>query len=196
MWGLVVGGLIVWGARVVRIPKEVRGDSGVRISHFPYSVLPPPVLFCPFVSRLPPFIVFLPLSCKSRCLTSYSNREGVLWPSVRNKKLCCKSNHSALSSAIIEAAFLRHKFTPRGKIFSVLWTTVVRSELPGRSSMDGFFPTTQKYRDRSEWSRTCLVPRRLSFDENVCAKEGGKVVFDLTTFDLTRFVVLTENFDS
>ena len=144
MWKLVVGGLIVWGARVVRIPKEVRGDSGVRISHFPYSVLPPPVLFCPFVSRLPPFIVFLPLSCKSRCLTSYSNREGVLWPSVRNKKLCCKSNHSALSSAIIEAAFLRHKFTPRGKIFSVLWTTVVRSELPGRSSMDGFFPTTPK----------------------------------------------------
>ena len=144
MWGLVVGGLIVWGARVVRIPKEVRGDRGVRIYHFPYSVLPPPVLFCPFVSRLPPFIVFLPLSCKSRCLTSYSNREGVLWPSVRNKKLCYKSNHSALSSVIIEAAFLRHKFTPSGKIFSVLWTTVVRSALPGRSSMDGFFPTTSK----------------------------------------------------
>ena len=44
--------------------------------------------------------------------------------------MCCKSNHSSLSRAIIEAAFLRHKFTPRGKIFSVLWTTVVRSELP------------------------------------------------------------------
>ena len=34
---------------------------------------------------------------------------------------------------------------PRSKIFSVLWTTVVRSEEdPGRSSMDGFFPTTPK----------------------------------------------------
>ena len=35
--------------------------------------LPPPVPFCPFVSRLPPFIVFLPLSCKWRCLTPYSD---------------------------------------------------------------------------------------------------------------------------
>ena len=35
--------------------------------------LPPPVRFCPFVSRLPPFIVFLPLSCKWRCLTPYSD---------------------------------------------------------------------------------------------------------------------------
>ena len=46
---------------------------GVTISRFPYPVLPPPVRFCPFVSRLPPFIVFLPLSCKSRCLTPYSD---------------------------------------------------------------------------------------------------------------------------
>ena len=45
-----------------------------------------------------------------------------------SKKMRCKSNHSSLSRVIIEAAFLRHKFTPRGK--SVLWTTVVRSELP------------------------------------------------------------------
>ena len=90
---------------------------GVTISRFPYPVLPPPVRFCPFVSRLPPFIVFLPLSCNSRCLTPYSesNREG--FGLVQNRKLCCKSNHSALSSAIIEAAFLRHKFTPCGKIF-------------------------------------------------------------------------------
>ena len=49
------------------------GDRGVAISRFPYPVLPPPVPFCPFVSRLPPFIVFLPLSCKSRCLTPYSD---------------------------------------------------------------------------------------------------------------------------
>ena len=54
--------------------------------------------------------------------------------------LYCKSNYFALSSAIIEVAFLRHNFTPRGKIFNVLGTTVVRSELPGRSSMEGFFP--------------------------------------------------------
>ena len=52
-----------------------RGDRGVTISHFPYPVLPPPILFCPFVSRFPPFIVFLPLSCKSRCLTPCSKRE-------------------------------------------------------------------------------------------------------------------------
>ena len=115
---------------------------GVAIYRFPLPVLPPPVLFCPFVSRLPPFIVFLPLSCKSSCLTPYSNRE--CFGLVKNKKLCCKSNHFALSSAIIEAAFLRHNFTPRSKIFSVLWTRVVRSELPGRSSMEGFFPTTPK----------------------------------------------------
>ena len=85
------------------------GDRGVTISRLPYSVLPPPVCFYPFVSRLPPFIVFLPLSCKSRCLTPYldSNRE--CFGLVQNKKLCGKSNHSALSSAIIEAAFLRHK---------------------------------------------------------------------------------------
>ena len=51
----------------------VGGDRGVTISRFPYPVLPPPVRFCPFVSRLPPFIVFLPLSCKSRCLTPYSD---------------------------------------------------------------------------------------------------------------------------
>ena len=118
----------------------VVGDRGVTISCFPYPVLPPPVPFCPFVSQLPPLIVFLPLSCKSRCLTPYFNRE--CFDLVQNKKLCCKSNHFALSSAVIEAAFLQHKFTPRSKIFSVLWTTVVRSELPGRSSMDGFFPTT------------------------------------------------------
>ena len=33
--------------------------QGVRVSRFPYHVLPPPVLLCPFASRLPPFIVLL-----------------------------------------------------------------------------------------------------------------------------------------
>ena len=92
--------------------------------NLPHPVLPPPVLFCPFVSRLLPFIVFLPLSCKSCCLTPYSNRE--------------------CFGPLIEAAFLRHKFTLRSKILSVLWTIVVRSNLLRRSSMEGFFPTTPK----------------------------------------------------
>ena len=69
--------------------------------------LPTPALYC--VS---------PLSCKSRCLTPYSDSNiGSALALSKIKKLCCKSNHSVLSSAIIEAAFLRHKFTPRGKIF-------------------------------------------------------------------------------
>ena len=111
-----------------------RGVRGVTTSRFQYPVLPPPasrlpppVLFCPFVSRLPPFIVFLPLSCKWRCVTPYSNSE--CFGLVQNKKWCCKSKHFALSSAIIETAFLRHKLTPSSKIFSVSWTTVVRSEI-------------------------------------------------------------------
>ena len=43
---------------------KVGGDRGVTTSCFPYPVLPPPVPFCSFVSRLPPFIVFFPSSCK------------------------------------------------------------------------------------------------------------------------------------
>ena len=139
-------------------------------------------------SRLPYF--FVPLSPDSRpllCFSRYHVNHAVwlriligreCFGLVQNKKLCCKSNHSALSSAIIEAAFLRYKFTPRGKIFSVLWTTVVRSELRGRSSMDGFFPTTSK---NTETDQNGLWPASypdVSRDENVCAKEGGKVVFD------------------
>ena len=102
-------------------------------------------------SRLP--YLFVPLSPNSRsllCFSRYHVNHAVWLPILigsalalsKIKKLCCKLNHFAFSSAIIEAAFLQHKFTPRSKIFSVLWTTVVRSELPGRSSMDGFFPTT------------------------------------------------------
>ena len=49
--------------------------------------LPPPVRFCPFVSRLPPFIVFLPLSCKSRCLTPYSDSNRECFGLVQNKKI-------------------------------------------------------------------------------------------------------------
>ena len=84
-------------------------DRGVTISRLPYPILPPPVRFCPSVSRLPPFIVFLPLSCKSPCLTPYSHSNGECFGLVQNKKLSGKSSHSALSSEIIEAAFLRHK---------------------------------------------------------------------------------------
>ena len=40
---------------------------------------------------------------------------------------------------------VRQVYTTRQNLHnSVLWTTVVRSELPGRSSMDGFFPTEPK----------------------------------------------------
>ena len=77
-----------------------------------------------------------------RCLTPYSNRE--CFGLFQNRKFCCKSNHSALSRVITGVAFLWHKFTPHGKILSVLWSTVIRSELPGRSSMDGFSPITPK----------------------------------------------------
>ena len=42
----------------------VAGDRGVTTCRFPYPVLPTPVPFCSFVSRLPPFIVFFPSSYK------------------------------------------------------------------------------------------------------------------------------------
>ena len=48
--------------------------------------LPPPVRFCPFVSRLPLFIVFLLLSCKPRCLTPYSDSNRECFGLVQNKK--------------------------------------------------------------------------------------------------------------
>ena len=83
-------------------------------------------------SRLP--YVFVPLSPDSRpllCFSCYHVNQVVGLPIqilnrecfgfVQNKKLCCKSNHSTLSSAIIEGIeeeFLRHKFTPGGKIFT------------------------------------------------------------------------------
>ena len=72
---------VITDRSIALFPKRISGGGGggggqgegVTISRFPYPVLPPPVPFCPFVSRLPPFIVFLPLSSKSRCLTPYSD---------------------------------------------------------------------------------------------------------------------------
>ena len=39
--------------------KQVGGDRGFRVSRSLYHVLPPPVVLCPFASRLPPLIVLL-----------------------------------------------------------------------------------------------------------------------------------------
>ena len=127
------------------------------------------------LSRLPYF--FVPLSPDSRpllCFSRYHVNHAVWLPvligsdlALSKKKLFWKSNHFALYSAIIEAAFLRYKFTPRSKIFSVLWTTVVRASSQEGLPWTDFSPP---HRDRSKWS--------------------------LTTFYRTRFVVLTENFDS
>ena len=173
-----------------------KGGGGVTISHFPYPVLPPPVLFCPFVSRLPPFIVFLPLPCKSCCLTSYSNREGVLWPSLRNKN-CVVSRTTPHSPA---RSLKRHSFDT-SLHHAAKSSAFCELKSYGASSQEGL-PWT----DFSPPHPKIPRPIRMVFDLprtqtslfrwNVCANEGGKVVFDLTTFDLTRFVVFTENFDS
>ena len=64
----------------------------------PVPVFPPPVLFCPFVSRLPPFIVFLLLSCKSRCLTPYSNRECFGLSKMKNGVVNQTTSHSPARS--------------------------------------------------------------------------------------------------
>lgn len=115
-----------------------------------------------------------------RCLTSYSNRE--CFGLIQNKKLRCISNHSALSSAISEFAFPGHKFAPRRKIFSVLQTTIVRSELPGRSSMYGFFHTTPRHWHdlHSRHTCTCVTPPH----------SWGLVTYDVT--DLERFPISPE----
>ena len=141
---------------------------GVTISRFPYPVFPPPFLDCPFVSRLPPFIVFLLLSCKSRCLTPYSNRECFGLSRMKIGVVNRTTSHSPARS------LKRHSFdttlhhTAKSSMFCA---RVVRIELPGRSSIwKDFSPPHRRIRDRSKWS--------------------------LTTFYLARFVVLTENFDS
>ena len=132
-------------------------------SHCPY-------FFVPFSADSHPLLCFSHYDVNDVILSPYCNRE--CFGLVQNKKLCCKSNHSTLSSMIIEAAFPWHKFTPRGKIFSVF-----NSELQsyGASSQEDlpwkdFSPSYWKYWDRSKWS--------------------------LRTFDLTCVVILTENFDS
>ena len=123
--------------------KVGRGQGGHNLP-LPVPRSSASVLFCPFVSRLPPFIVFLPLSCKSGCLTPYSNKE--CFGLVQNKKNCVVNRTTPHSPA---RSLKRHSFdtilhhAAKLQCFQ-LWTTVVRSELPGRSSMDGFFPTTPK----------------------------------------------------
>ena len=89
-------------------------------------------------SRLP--YLFVPLSPNSRpllCFSRYHVNHAVWLPILIGSALAL----SKIKNCVVNLT-TSHKFTPRSKIFSVLWTTVVRSELPGRSSMDGFFPTT------------------------------------------------------
>ena len=108
------------------------------------------------ISCFPYFFVSLSPACHPLlCFSRYHVNHAVWLPILKGsalalskiKKLCCKSNHSAPSNVIIEVTFLRHKFTPRAKIFSVLWTTVVRSELRGKVFHGQIFPHhTEKYR--------------------------------------------------
>ena len=139
------------------------------MSRFSYPVFPPPVLFCPFVSRLPPFIVFLLLSCKSRCLTPYFNSE--CFGLVQNKKNGVINRTTSHSPA---RSLKRHSFdtTLHHAAKSLMFCEL---ESYGASFQEGlpwknFSPPHRRIRDRSKWS--------------------------LTTFYLARFVVLTENFDS
>ena len=134
----------------------------------PVPVFPPPVLFCPFVSRLPPFIVFLLLSCKSRCLTPYSNRECFGLSKMKNGVVNQTTSHSPARSLKRHSFHTTLHHAAKSSVFCEL-------ELYGASSQEGlpwkdFSPPHRRIRDRSKWS--------------------------LTTFYLTRFVVLTENFDS
>ena len=148
---------------------ELWGGGGVTISRLPYPVLPPPVFFCPFVSRLSLFIVFLPLSCKSPCLTPYSNMECFGQLASLSKIKNCVVNRTTSHSP---ARLLKwHSFdislhhAEKSSVFCELQSY-------GASSQEGL-PWTDfspPLRDRSKWS--------------------------LTTFYLTRFVVLTENFNS
>ena len=68
----------------------------------------------------------------------------ILMDLVQNKKLRRKAKHSALLGALTGAAFLWNKFAQQGKIFSNLGCAVVQSELPRRSSMNGFLVATTK----------------------------------------------------
>ena len=86
------------------------GGQGGHNLPLPYPVLPPPVPLCPLVSRLPPFIVLLPLSCKSRCLTLYSNRECFGQLASLSKIKNCVVNRTTLHSPA--RSLKRHFFDP------------------------------------------------------------------------------------
>ena len=89
------------------------------------------------------YCVFLLLSYKSGCLTPYSNRG--YFGLVQKKK---KGVVDRTTPHFPARSLRRHSFDTSLHHAAIqcfqLWTTVVRSELPGRSSMDGFFPTTPK----------------------------------------------------
>ena len=59
---------------------SVGGDRGITISRLPY-------VFVPLFPLLPPFIAFLPLSYKSRCLIPYSDSNRECFGLVQNKKI-------------------------------------------------------------------------------------------------------------
>ena len=109
------------------------GETGeVRVSCTTFSC---PPYFC---APLPPD--FHPSLCWSRLQVNQEDQK----PGLTFKKIAWKVNHSALSGALTEAAFLWNKFAPWGKIFSNLECAVVRSKLPRRSSMHGYFVSTLK----------------------------------------------------
>ena len=101
-----------------QVPKTWGGTGGVTISRFLYPVLPPPVPICPFVSRLPPFIVFLPLSCKWCCLTPYSD-------SIRSALVLFKIKNCVVKKCVVIPT-LRRTST-----LALLWQRLYRtSEAP------------------------------------------------------------------
>ena len=124
-----------WHGSKISGPEQTEvlqsGGSQSRAFRTPFTLSS----FLSLCLRLPPFIVVLLLSCKSRCLTPYSNRECFGLSKIKNGVVNRTTSHSPARS-------LKHNFTPRSKIF--MWNRVVRSELPGRSPMGGFFPTTPK----------------------------------------------------
>ena len=92
--------------------------------------------------------LLLPFCLKSNLMACHTVWLSIIMGSAsalsKIKKLRRKVNHSALSGAPTGAALLWKKFALRGKIFSSLGCAIVRSELPRRSSMNGFFVATTK----------------------------------------------------
>ena len=122
---------------------EVLQSGGSQTHGSRYRTL---VLFCPFVSRLPPFIVFLLLSCKSRCLTPYSNMECFGLSKMKIAVVNRTTSHSPARS------LKRHSFdttlhhAAKSSVFCEL-------ELYGASSQEGlpwkdFSPPHRRIRDR------------------------------------------------